>query len=89
MVRAVLVLGTVVGIVLLLAVLFLLDGRAERREAERKHAAPGELDAQRIALEAIRHLDQALVDPMYRQSTQWEDRARSLVDSYYGKGLKR
>lgn len=51
-------------------------------------ALPDE-ETRRMLERTIRQLDRALVDPMYRQSTEWEDQARSLVDAYYGKGLKR
>ena len=63
------------------------DRRAERKERKREFKATHE--ARAIDAQAIRLLDRALVDPMYRQSTEWEDQAKALVDAYYGKGLKR
>lgn len=51
-------------------------------------ALPDE-ETRRMLERAIRQLDRALADPMYRQSTEWEDQAGALVDAYYGKGLKR
>jgi hypothetical protein len=78
------VIATLIGVPLLAM------GLVDRREKRRPEAAPGDSEARRIALDAIRHLDKALVDPMYRQSSEWEDEARRLVDSYYGtKGLTR
>jgi hypothetical protein len=69
---------------------FLLDGpqdRAKRKKEAREFEAAQK--ARELDARAIRLLDRALVDPMYRQSTEWEDQAKALVDAYYGKGLKR
>ena len=74
-------------LVIILAVPFMV-ALSERREKRRLLAAPGDLEARRIALQAVRLLDRALADPMVRQSTQWEGQAKALVDGYYGRELK-
>lgn len=43
----------------------------------------------RLTAEAVRLLDQALVDPVFRQSKEWEDKATRLVENYYRKELNK
>ncbi len=87
------VLGSLASLVVLTLlvtwVLWWLDGdrRAERKMEQWEFKVESESRA--IDAQAIRLLDRALADPMYRQSTEWEDQAKALVDGYYGKGLKR
>lgn len=90
--RALGALASVVVLMLLFAwMMWWLDGggerRAERKASERRLKAEQKYVA--VDAQAIRLLDRALADPMYRQSTEWEDQAKALVDDYYGKGLKR
>lgn len=41
-------------------------------------------EAHRHAQLMARQLDLGLNDPMLRQSTEWEDRTRVLLENYYG-----
>lgn len=86
--RVLIALGVVVVLVVVGGLVVLGISMYDRRQRLRQEAAPGDLEARRIALQAVRLLDRALGDPMVRQSTQWEDQAKALVDGYYGKGLK-
>lgn len=88
------VLVALVAVPLLLA-LARVD-RAERRRERRNTApsvvgssrplalTPGGNELERVALDMARAIDAALLDPVYRQGTGWEERARSALRDYYG-----
>lgn len=86
--KALIVMGVALALALLGGLVVLGITMYDRRQRLRQEAAPGDLEARRIALQAVRLLDRALADPMVRQSTGWEDQAKALVEGYYGKGLK-
>lgn len=66
---------------------FLLTWAWDRLAARRVGPTDGE--ARRLLQQMARLLDHALADPMYRQSTRFEERAEELVGKLYGKDALR
>lgn len=46
--------------------------------------APSGEELQRVSMDMARLLETSLRDPMYRTTTQWEDRTKRLLNDYYG-----
>lgn len=51
--------------------------------AERRAADKTDAESARLLASAVRLLETGLTDPMYRQSIDWTESARNIVDAYY------
>ncbi len=62
-----------------------LIGVAVWSRIEARRNGPTDAQARVLLQQMARLLDHALADPMYRQSTRFEERAQELVGEVYGR----